>query len=45
MFPVIALLAVIAMILSVVSASGRVPLWPAVFVLALLALLAAWPRV
>jgi len=42
MFALTVLLAVLALGLSVVSSAGRVPLWPAVFVLALLELVQLW---
>lgn len=43
MIAVTVLLALCALALAVVSSSGRFPLWPAVFVLALVELLQLWP--
>jgi hypothetical protein len=44
MLTIVAVLVLIALGLAVASSSGRVPLWPAVFVLCLVELLQLWPR-
>jgi hypothetical protein len=44
MFAITVLLAFLALGLAIVSSGGRVPLWPAVFVLGLLELLQLWPQ-
>ena len=38
------ILALAALALALAAAGGRVPLWPSVFVLAVLELLQLWPR-
>lgn len=40
---VLALLVVLAFVFAVVAATGKVPLWISVFLLALVELLRAWP--
>jgi hypothetical protein len=44
MFTVTLILVCLALGLAIVSSSGRVPLWAAVFVLAVAELLQLWPR-
>ena len=44
MFTLTLLLVFAAFVLTIASASGRVPLWPAVLCLVLAELLEAWPR-
>lgn len=43
MLTVLVLLAISAFVVAIVHAMGKAPLWPAVLVLAVLALLQAWP--
>ena len=44
MFPLLLVLVMCALVLALVSVAGRIPLWPAVFVLALIELIQLWPR-
>jgi len=44
MLPLVLVLLLIAVALTLASVSGRVPLWPAVFVICLLELVQLWPR-
>jgi hypothetical protein len=44
MFPVLILLVFCSLILALINVAGRIPLWPAVFVLGLAELIQLWPR-
>ena len=44
MFPLLVILYFLALAIAIASSGGRLPLWPAVFVLALAALIQLWPQ-